>query len=836
MRAALPAFDARLQAELLNRWETEVLSRSGLSAVVFEQKLRAAENASAPTLRVLPSDFLVLSVLDQLQKELRVFVNPVGTGMALGSPKVFPIKNPGEVANLLPGEVARHVAGVAGLVRRSPTIQKKNQEGKPLVCSLLEPVGAGGAQRDLSTISPLIRAVLEDVVGSDDTGATLVERTEMAKLIDEKTLAATNGLNTNVATDLGRIVKADLLLIPFIHFGNSGKISTDLFAVDVATGRMLACRSWSGALLDAPPSGIVKELLQEGLRLAGEFIARPVADDPALRHSEAGFIISLNESWDGLRQRVATEAELSIRLADASLALANDNPAIMRNAAVTFYREATPGALYPLQNEYDPTNRRLLEIRELKKSGQLGLIYNQARRVFELPMTELAKDNDEKDLRYLGELWTRLGDAQKGWDILTRGGQPVDELVAKSPFYQSMMVTLMNLGRYQECIDLLDRRGRWNSLCTSIMLDACRALNDTKREFSLMWRNPSSACKTDRMAARFLNLGREQGQADAVMGRVIATANSWVMSSLSVRMAMIQARISAGQKELAIADAQCTFIAATKEKDNATQKEIIGILAELGTKPIASLPAAHEFLTLPADCRIDLIHDQTVDPKYVSEVADHVARFWGCAVHIRAIRLDASQSSSYRKLSQSLEGNVFADTVARVAMPAGPKLGTVFLTQTKLVSKKQNYEGDIYSVPIGSLLVLSDHYFRKFKASDPRPLPLITAIAAANLGSVWKMLRLQSREERALELVFCPPPPDLFTSNGNLHLAAINLGVSPYTGALLRKISTSELLKSIPEIDNAYRQKAPSPIPADEAIILDLDKQISQASPIIITP
>ncbi len=508
----------------------------------------------------------------------------------------------------------------------------------------------------------------------------------------------------------------------------------------------------------------------------------------------------------------------------------------MRNAAATFYRKATPGALYPLQHEYDPTDRRLLEIRELKESGQLDLIYNQARRVFELPMTELAKDNAEMDLRHLGELWTRLGDAQKGWDILTRGGQPIEELAAKPTFYQSLVVALMNLGRYQECVDLLERRGKCSSLCITIMLDASRAINDTKREFSLMWRNPSSACKTDRMTARFLDLGRDQGRADAVLGRVIATANSWVMSSLLVRMAMIRARVSAGQKELAIADAQCTFIAATKTKDPAAQQEITGILAELGAKPIASLPVALEFITLPADCRIDLIHDQTVDPKYVGEAASHVARFWGCAVHVRSIRLDASQSSSYRKLSQSMDGNVFADTMAGIAMPAGPKLGTVFLTQTKLVSKAQNYEGDIYSANRGSLLVLSDHYFRKFKGSDPRPLPLITAIAAAKLDSVWRKLRQLSKEERAWEFVFCPPPPDLFTSNGTLYLTAIDLGVSPYTGTLLRKISTSELLKSVPELDHAYRQKAPRPNSADELLILDLSHQISQATPIIITP
>jgi len=228
-----------------------------------------------------------------------------------------------------------------------------------MICSLLEPVSTGGAQAELSQISPLIRAVLKNVVAGDDAGATLVERSETAKLLDEKTLNATIGLNANGATDLGRMAKADLILIPFIHYQNSQKTGTDLFAVDVATGRMLACRSWTGALLDPPPGGVVKELLGEGLLAAGESISRPVADDPALRHAEANFIIGLKEGWAGLRQLVATEAELSIRLGDASLALASDDPALMRKAAITYYRGATPGALYPLQLEYNPTDDRL---------------------------------------------------------------------------------------------------------------------------------------------------------------------------------------------------------------------------------------------------------------------------------------------------------------------------------------------------------------------------------------------------------------------------------------------------------------------------------------------
>jgi hypothetical protein len=836
MRAALPAFDARLQAELLNGWDSEVLSRAGLSAVVFEQKLRAAGDPSVPTLRVLPSGFVVLSVLDQSKKQLRVFVNRVSTGMTLSEPKIFPVENPKSMTNSLPQQVARHVAGVTGLSPRPKSAPHMPDTKKPLTCSLLEPISAGGAKADLAQVSPLIRAVLESLVASDDVGATLVERSEAAKLLEEKTLTATNGLNANGATNLGRMAKADLILIPFIHFQNPEKIGTDLFAVDVATGRMLACRSWSGGLLDTPPAGLVKELLQEGLQAADESVAHPATDDPALRHAEAGFMTGLKEGWNGLRQRAATVAELSIRLGDASLALASDDEALMRSASKTFYRAATPAALYPLQLEYRPDDPWLVEVEDLKKSGQLELIHKQARQIFELPMTELAQDNSDYDLKALAELWIRLGDAKKAWSILTRGGQPIQELAAKSPFYEVMVLALMNLGRYQECVDLLENRKKWSGFCTIILVDAYRALGNKKREFDIMGSNPASSCKSERMTARFLDLGVDQAKAGPVTGLVIATANSWVINSPLVRKSMIRARVAAGQKELAIADAQCAFIAATKTKDLTTQKEISSILTELGAKPIASLPAAREFLTLPAQCRIDLIHDQTVDPKYVGEVATHVARFWGCAVHVRSIQLKASAFSSYQRLSQALDTTVFADSFTHVKLPDGPSIGTILLTQTKLISKQKNYVGDVYSISRGSFTLLSDHYFRKFKSTDPRPLPLITAIAAAQLGSVSRMLRSESKQQETWENVFFPPPPDLFSSNGTLSLVTMDLGISPGTGALLKRIPASAILEAIPELDRKSQEKASPPAPADQPLITDLSQQISQAKPIIINP
>ncbi len=836
MRKTLSAFDARVQAELLIGWNSEVLSRTGLSEVVFEQKLRAAGDATVPSLRVLPANFLVLSVLDQPKKQLRVSVNQVRVGMTFQEPKVFQIKNVNQFADDLAREVANYVANVAGLTPRSKSAHLRPKEGKPLNCSLLEPVSSSGVQENLSKISPLIRAVLENVIANDATKATLVERNEAATLLEEKTLTATNGLDANGATDIGRMAKADLILIPFIHFKNPTQISTDLFAVDVATGRMLASRSWTGGLLDAPSTDIVKDLLQDGLGAAGESITHPVADDPDLRHAEAIFMIGMKENWAGLRQLAATQADLSLRLADASLALASDNPLLMKKTFAVFFRASTPGALYPLELEYNPDDNWLGQIEVLKKSGQLDLIYRQARRIFELPMTELAKGNGEDEMQDLADFWIRLGDPKKGWAILNRDGQATQRISNNSPNYQIIVIALMNLGRYQECVDLLERRGKWNSLCTSMILDAYRALGNKKREFELMSINAKSTCKSESTTVRFLDLGTEQGKAGESIGKVIALGNGWTISSPTVRNAMIRARVAAGQKDQAIADAQCGLLSATKTKDLASQKELNDILKSLRASPLASLPIARDFISIPTGCRIDLIHDQTEDPKYVSEVAALVAHFWGCAVHIRSIKIDPSSFSSYQKLSQALNGNIFADTIARADLPKDNSLGTILLTQTKFISIQKNYSGDVYGLYRGSLSVISDHYFRKFKDADPRPLAQITAIASASLASISTILRDHSKEQGSWEKVFSPPPPDLFSTNGNLHLAAMDLGISPATGALLKKLSISQVVKSIPELNRNSLKNSPLPSPSDQALILDINQQLAEAHPIIVTP
>ncbi|MCX6854215.1 MAG: hypothetical protein NTV80_04840, partial [Verrucomicrobia bacterium] len=188
-RRALSGFDARLQAELISAWDTEVLSRSGLSAIVFEQKLRQAKGKEF--FQVLPAGVLLMSVFDFQRKQLRVHVCPVKSEMKLGVPKVFAAKMPAKLSEDLPHEVALFIASELGLAARVKDAAVSNAVpvAAGLRCAVLDPVCEVGRQDELPRIAPVIRAALEQILASKETGLELLERSGMASLIEERTLS-----------------------------------------------------------------------------------------------------------------------------------------------------------------------------------------------------------------------------------------------------------------------------------------------------------------------------------------------------------------------------------------------------------------------------------------------------------------------------------------------------------------------------------------------------------------------------------------------------------------------------------------------------------------------
>lgn len=387
-RMWLAGFDAKLQAELLTDWDCEVLSRSGLSAVVFEQKLAAAKDPKVAPPLVLPADALVITVLDTKEKQLRIHVTRVSEKMALSPPMIFRYQNIGELLGKIPREAAAYLAKVADL---KPLEISKNPSSEPslkVTCALIDPISAQGRGKNTAGLAALFRASLEQEIANLAQPVELVEREKITTLIEETMLAASGAGEANASTNIGRLVGADLILMPHVYGVSEDSIQSTLFAIDVKSGRILAARTWKGQPLDPPPAGVLSGLLSHAVQAISAG-GKAIADIPAMRHAEASFIVQLKDSFGELRQARSAEAELAMNLADAALALAHDDAALMRNVIAEYGYAAIPKLPTKLEQELHPNTYGLREILALVKSGQLAELHEQGRRIFGLALLDV---------------------------------------------------------------------------------------------------------------------------------------------------------------------------------------------------------------------------------------------------------------------------------------------------------------------------------------------------------------------------------------------------------------------------------------------------------------
>ena len=842
-RKALSGFDARVQAELLKGWQVEVLSRAGLSTVVFEQKLRAATDPKAPAHRVLPADLVALTVFDFQGKELRLYAVPVGGSMKVGNPTVLRAKSPQDLASALPAEVARILARSGKLSPRREAAAanpKAPPTAQRLVCALLAPVSPEGLlDKSALGLAPLIQAGLEQAVSSGNAGAVqLVERTDMARLIDEKALHAAfgSGMDVNAATQFGRMVKADLIVVPFIHAADKVKIETDVFAVEVSTGRLLDCFSWSGAPGAQIPVEQVAAFLQKASSIARESAGHPVPDNATARHAEAAFLASVPEQWAGLRMREAAKNQAATRMADAALALNADDPALMLKTVQQLISKAIPASFHQHAAAFLPNSEWVQESERIRKSGQYAVLLADARHVFELPLIELQKEPSGEGGFLMASYWNRVGESQKALQVLTAAGKvPGDPADKVSVFYVEVARAYMGLGRYKECAETILRRGQFSRYAMNLLVDAFRADGDEANEFKYLWINRTKLDSDYDRHARVIDLAVKFGKASEALELFADGTFDWARAELIVQLAAIRARIAAGQKEITVSDAQCALINARNEKNGTVAKELEKILASLNAKPLEHLLRAGDFLRLPPDCVIHLIHDQTIAPAHARVVAEHVAAFWGCTVQIWPVKLEARKLSFFQPLAQALDGARLQRLLTDAALPAQRFLGRIFLTHEKLIATQNGaYSADVYSWALPQLTVLSEHYFTKFANLDKRTLPLIDAIVASEMRAVKLATRRHLLSNPDIANHFAPIPPDLFSNNGTLVMNRHELGISPRTAAVFREITWDQIAAELARRDEEAEQQRVDP--RDRPIVEDLSRQLQAAKPEIVQP
>ena len=832
----LAGFDAALQAELLKNWNVVMLSRAGLSNVVFEQKLALANGKSDLPPQVPAADHLVFSILDTQRRELRMHVMQVSDDMKLTPARIFQYNDFQDLG----GSFAKSVAAELGKQLRLDPAEKSEAKppaaDTPLKVALLNPIAARSVKASISQIAPVLRANLEIALAEAPFPVELVERERVDALMEELALGESGAAEANGAARFGTLAGADLILMPYIHPASGENIHVTVLAIESGHGRIVAGRSWTGGALEAPPETFLAALSTEAITRR----AAAVPESPggaAMRNAEAVFLTGLRNASMGLRLPAVVEAELCLTWADAALALSHDNRETMRDAAVGLLFYSIP-FYNQLALKYHAPRERVADHIEDVESGIIGELRLQARRIFTMPLMDLTTDGNTTDLARVMTLHLRTGDPQAALSFAENQARPLDELLTFFYFRACYAETLIELGRFRDCAALLHnvpyKDLRYGAF--SLRLDAYRAVGDKRREFESLWFNAKDMDdfrETD--MARFFEIGPDFVTPDRVLTVYGRFAGAWRRDTPLIREPLVRLRIKAGQTEHAISDAQCAYLSYRLEDDKDGMQRMADILKDLKSALIEALPRAAEFIRLLPNTRFDLIHDRGVPAQRAAATARLLATQWGCEVHVIPLDLDITRLSTYRQLARSVDGSELADCLSYAARKDDPLLQTIVLTSAKLHTGTAGEGGaDIFgqATHFGATEVISTYYFERQSRGNRRLVEEDLVIASSPEVVSMKLRNLANEKKER----FVPMPPDMMATSIRLGLSHRLPGVSPDTGRLMAEVEPEEWKRAAIDARNKLSERLAGDPPPNAAEFRALAAKVSATPVTIIQP
>lgn len=846
----LAGFDAALQAELLENWDVVMLSRAGLSNIVFEQKLAIARGESDLPPQVPAADHLVFSILDSNRGELRMHVMKVGDEMKLTPARTFRYgdyrKLGGPFAKQVAGELAKQLRLEKLAKDGKPPEATQKDEGSPaLKIALLNPLAARSVKEQGSQLAPLLRANLELALANAPFPYELVERERVSTLMDELALGESGAADANGAAKFGRMVGADLILMPYVHPAQGEAVHVTVLAIESTNGRIIAGRSWTADALAAPPEAFFTALSNEAVTRRQAAI-RVWPGEESMRHAEARFLGGLPGASLGLRASRAVRAELALGWASSALALSHDDLELMRSLVGKLIYPAIP-----YQTALEIKYHAALDVtrihNHLIESGVMAELQRQARHIFTMPLAELLADRElladgnTIDLGRMVQLEYCTGNPQAAVDLVEKNSRPFDELIRYTFVRKHYIRALVDLGRYEECQNILSRfsRTHLDSDFYFVGLDVLRALGDTENELNYFKDTARARMKTHRLTdlARFFELSLKHGNERWALLAYSFYTDSWLRDSELIREPLVRLRIAVGQKERAISDAQCAHLSYQLEKDEGGMNRIAAILTELGAKPLEALPPPADFIRLAPGTHLDLLHDQGIPKKRAETLALRIANLWGCEVHVIPFKLDATRVKSYRQISRSLHGRELANALMTVARPDGNAFQTIFLTSAKLHDGKEGKWADIFSAPAAwsAADLVSSYYFDRQSKPGDRSLEEDLVIACS-LPLAWTQMSEAAKKGGEGVEWFTPMPPDMFAISRNLTLRHRMPGISPDTGRRLGEVSPEKWASLAAEARSKSLEYIKSKPQPDAEYFLSITQDIAKAPVTIVKP
>jgi hypothetical protein len=840
------SFDAALQAELLEGWEASISSRAGLTTVVFEQRLAIAKGERKEPPQVPAADFLCFVVLDSKAGELRVHVAPIGQDMReTGKPVIHRFKDARNFATDMPSHVAKDVAARMGLKKRNTQAAPNHKAAAPeaIRLAIIPPFSSMPGDHPASGMVPILTAMLEEACLQAGPSVDLVERQEINSLLEEKELAAsgiaTNGLNPVNAADVARLAGARFILVPFLFPTNGAEARVTVHAIDSLTGRVVAAKTWQQKVGDEVPSAIVGDLLAMAATRQAGTKGDPSAD-AAMRHAEAAFVGSLRRTLNELRADFRERMEIRLLLADAAIALAHDDVDLLATTLHEFLFSLSWEDRLSIEFDH---SKSMAAYRAAKNDGTLAEMHRQTRRIFEAPLREMHQQRGETmDRVRLAHFLTMTERPAEAADLLMQLPRDNEGIIQHGGVLRYFAEALIENDRLPEATALLeehDRRFITDNRVFYLLCNLHRANGDAEKEINLMFRDHRERMKVFQspQLARFLEIARLHERPDICLAAFQRHSHDWYRNDPAVVAQLIRHKMFLKQTDAAIEDARSAHLASVIGDEPEHAATFLALIKELGAEPITGFSLPAESIQFPQGTRIDLFHDTTLTAERARNIATHLARFWGCEVHLVATPLDLTTLECHQRLSRRTDGQKLVHSLHPLMREDPSLLQTIFLTSLPLSVDR----GAVFSATsrFGPLLLCSTHYTDHFHKPGNKPTHAIRlpeldekVVISMQGGIIRRVMDAHHIKNTSPQVPFRPLPPDPFASNGTLGINDRLFGVSPATARLLGEIPPATFL----ETSRESRAKLLESLAADDSPDTRAVRSVKGSDPVVIRP
>lgn len=804
-----------IQAQLLENYDVILRSRADLTILTFDSAL----TANSGDFRIEPANIVLLTVFESNRSVLRVYPIRIKEKVDFPNPIQIKVKGKGRLdLNKLAAEAATKVALRLKLKTRETEaeIVDRKEAIKVAVFGGNETGAQFQEQADDSVAGEMALLISESAL-SEMEGVTLLDRSDVVSTVSEAQLRE---LSTVDESTLAHILGADFLVQVEGMQVDAKTAQALFFVIDPSRASILAATSFDS-------NAINEEALRDFFNRAFclQYTDQQTEGDPArmIRH-EADFYESQVGRTLGLRMEAESKWAYNLGFGQAAVGLMTgyeeDYSEFLRD--VVYY--ACSNEVHQHYYEFHP------ETTSSNGNRDAYMAYREeVRKRFGLAVASVAAREDFHSVFVQADFWNAVGEWERALAVIKAADPEIQE---EGALYYQEAYALFRLGRTREAAQRILDRGRFSTPAMELCVDGLRAAGDIEEEYRIRRVNARNFQNLDDQL-RLLQLSLELGEPENGIHDWKEVSSSGYANDPRLLIELIRCLDLLGESELASGVAQSMALMKELDEDKVPDKLLAEakqfMLPEVGSR----IPA--DYSDWGSGCQIELLGDSGFPEDTMREAAQSMANFWGCEVLVYPEIFDFKTSKNYDPVRDVLFGSTEVNVLRYFSYPdSGKVIGRHVMTNRKMnFTSGRNL--DVAWVSGRSIMLLSDHYVRRFK--DPHKRPMGEQL------SIW--LSGAPFYKEAVDLVYkldgkeFPPffiGPYTFGYNSYLTLNWVILGLNPVNAACFERVPPQQMQEIFAQRMRKDQSGLKGLSPESTARMEAASRRYEEATPIVVRP